>query len=96
MTDEAIRIFLARGLSDVADRERLRPEHEEVTMTLSAGTARRRGRRGPVAGELTNAAAVAGVLAAAAARAQDWAGLRPADVHWPAVRRPPAGSIGVR
>lgn len=83
MTDEAIRIFLARGLSDVAESDRHRPEHEEATMTL---------RRVPLddvvaaalSGRLTNAAAVAGVLAAAAARAQDWAPLRPADVHWPA------------
>ncbi len=32
-----------------------------------------------LAGEITNAASVAGVLAAAAARADDWRGLRAAD-----------------
>ena len=40
--------------------------------------------RRALAGEITNAAAVAGVLAAAAARAAGWDGLRPADAPWPA------------
>ena len=83
MTDEAIRIYLARGLTDVAHGDRYTPEHEEVTMTL---------RRVPLAdavraalsGELTNAAAVAGVLATAAAKATHWTSLRAPDVEWPA------------
>ena len=79
--DEAVRVFLARGLS--ADRpEGFAPEHEELTMSV---------RRVPLAeavrmalaGELTNAAAVAGVLAAAYAAADGWRGLRPADAPWP-------------
>jgi ADP-ribose pyrophosphatase len=80
MTNEAIRVFLARGLSD-AQGERFVPEHEEITLTVSrvpldevVGQALR--------GELTNAAAVAGVCAAAAARARDWRDLRPADMPW--------------
>ena len=35
MTDEAIRMFLARGLSDVPDDDRFAPEHEELTLTTS-------------------------------------------------------------
>jgi ADP-ribose pyrophosphatase len=79
--DEAVRVFLARGLS--ADRaEGFEPEHEELTLSV---------RRVPLAeavrmalaGELTNAPAVAGVLAAAHAASSSWRGLRPADAPWP-------------
>jgi 8-oxo-dGDP phosphatase len=83
MSTEAIRIFLARGLSDVALEERYVPEHEEITMTVS---------RMPLddavdlalRGELTNAAAVAGVLAAKVAHSSGWQHLRPASSVWPA------------
>lgn len=83
MTDEAVRIYLAQGLTDVAQQERHTPEHEEVTMTM---------RRVPLpaaveaalSGELTNSAAVAGVLATAAAKASGWSSLRKADAEWPA------------
>jgi len=80
MSNEAIRVFLARGLSD-AQGEQFVPEHEEITLTVSrvplddaVGRALR--------GELTNAAAVAGVCAAAVARARDWRDLLPADAPW--------------
>lgn len=81
MSNEAIRLFLARGLAAVPEGERFRPEHEELTLTvervpLAAAVARVR------AGELTNAAAVAGVLGAALGAASGWAGLRPADAPW--------------
>ncbi len=82
MSDEAVRIFLARDLSDVPLAERYVPEHEEITMTVS---------RMPLnelvtlalGGGLLNAAAVAGVLAAEVARAQGWDRLRPASAPWP-------------
>ncbi|MCW2528877.1 MAG: hydrolase [Pseudonocardiales bacterium] len=83
MTDEAIRIFLARGLRDVSLEDRFEPEHEEVTMTvhrLPLGEAV----SAALAGKITNAAAVAGILAAATARDGGWRALRPADVSWPA------------
>jgi 8-oxo-dGDP phosphatase len=81
MSDEAIRVYLARGLAAVA--ERFVPEHEEITLTVS---------RLPLAdaielaldGRLANASAVAGVLAASVARAQGWRQLRAADTPWPA------------
>lgn len=81
-SDEAVRVFLARDLT-LADRpEGFVVEHEEVSMTV---------RRLPLdeavgmalAGELTNAATVAGVLATAVARAAGWSGLRAADAPWP-------------
>ncbi len=83
MSDEAIRIFLARGLSDAAADDRFSPEGEEASMTVE---------RRPLdevaalalAGGLTNGPAVAGVLAARLAGAAGWAGLRPADAPWQA------------
>lgn len=76
MSDEAVRVYLARELSERRPNG-FTPEHEEVSLSV---------RRVPLAeavrlaqaGELTNAAAVAGVLAAAVGQASGWAGLRPA------------------
>jgi 8-oxo-dGTP pyrophosphatase MutT (NUDIX family) len=81
-SDEALRVYLARGLSPVPDADRFEREDEErdmvaewipldeaVTLVLS--------------GALHNPSAVAGVLATAAARAAGWSTLRPADAPWP-------------
>jgi ADP-ribose pyrophosphatase len=84
-SSEAVRVYLARELS-ARRPDGFRPEHEELTLSV---------RRVPLAtavrmaqsGELTNAAAVAGVLAAAAAVADGGRGLRPADAPWPAGSR---------
>jgi 8-oxo-dGTP pyrophosphatase MutT (NUDIX family) len=81
MTNEAIRVFLARGLSD-ASGDRFVPEEEEITLTVSRIPLDEAVRRA-LRGELTNAAAAAGVCAAAAARAAQWRDLRPADASWP-------------
>ena len=82
MTNEAIRVYLARELSPVAEADRFAAEHEEVSMTVEwfpltelAAMALR--------GELTNGPAVAGVLAADAARRTDWSQLRPVSAPWP-------------
>jgi 8-oxo-dGTP pyrophosphatase MutT (NUDIX family) len=83
MTDEAIRIYLARGLAEVDADKRFEAEHEEVTMTVERHPLEELVRQA-LAGELTNGPAVAGVLAAHAARERNWAGLRPADASWPA------------
>ena len=83
MTNEAIRIFLARRLVAVPDDQRFVPQHEEITMTVARVPLDEAVRRA-LAGELTNASAVAGVLAARAARSQAWAPLRPADAPWSA------------
>lgn len=83
MSDEAIRIFLARGLRPLADAGGFTAEHEELTLTT-----RRVQLEDAVAaalrGELTNAACVAGVLAAASVRDGGWRSLRPAGAPWPA------------
>ncbi|MGW4716302.1 NUDIX domain-containing protein [Nocardia sp. NPDC004260] len=76
-TDEALRIYLARGLYET---DRPEPEFEEadlevVRMPVDAAV------RAALSGEIVNATAVAGVLALAAARA---CGIepRPPDAPW--------------
>ena len=81
MTDEAIRVFLARGLSDAL--ERFAPQHEEITLTVSRIPLYKAVRRA-LSGEITNAAAVAGICAVGLARANGWRDLRPADAPWSA------------
>lgn len=86
MTDEAVRVYLARDLTPVPEAERYRPEgDEEVEMTVERVDLDEAARRA-FAGRLHNAATVAGVLAAARARDLGWdpAVLRPADAPWPA------------
>ncbi|RYV50561.1 NUDIX domain-containing protein [Pengzhenrongella frigida] len=81
-SDEALRIFLARGLTDVAHADRFEREAEERDMparwvplaeavTLVLG------------GAIHNPSAAVGILAASAARSAGWATLRPADAPWP-------------
>lgn len=79
MTDEAIRVYLARDVSEVA---RDVQEHEEQEMTatwvpLEQAVAR------VLAGGLENGPACAGLLAAAEAIRRRFEGLRPADAPWP-------------
>ena len=78
MTDESIRIFLARDLHPV-DRDV--QEHEELEMTTRwaplASVV-----EAALAGELENGPCVAGVLAAAAAHHRGFTGLRPPDAPW--------------
>ncbi|HEU0103932.1 MAG TPA: NUDIX hydrolase [Mycobacteriales bacterium] len=85
MTDESIRLYLARGVHEV---ERDVQEHEELEMTstwLPLADAVDR----VLAGEIENAMACIGILAAAEAQRRGFAGLRPADAPWRA--RPAAG-----
>jgi 8-oxo-dGDP phosphatase len=82
--DEAVRIFLARGLAE-AEGERFEVSEEEADMELARVPVGELV-RGVLAGELHNNCLVVGVLSLAAARAA--AGgletLRPADAPWPA------------
>lgn len=78
MTDESIRLYLAR---DVSPCQRDVQEHEELELTcrwvpLSDAVA------AALSGELENAAAVVGVLAASEAVRRGGEGLRPADAPW--------------
>ena len=77
-SSESIRLFLARDLSPVPETERYRRTDEEADLEVTAVDLDE-----AVAmifrGEITNAATVAGLLAAARARDAGWATLRPAD-----------------
>jgi ADP-ribose pyrophosphatase len=78
MTDEAIRIYLARDLQPC---HREVQEHEEVEMTARwqpLATAVQRA----LAGELENAACLLGVLAAAEAARSGFTALRGPDAPW--------------
>jgi ADP-ribose pyrophosphatase len=79
MTDEAVRVFLAR---DVRTVDRDVQEHEEADMTTSWVDLDQAVRR-VLAGEIENAIAVVGILAADRARADGFRPLRPADAPWP-------------
>lgn len=81
MTNEAVRIFLARGLSEVAGD--FQAEHEELDLQVTREPLAEAVRRA-LAGGVTNAIAVAGILAAVHGRATGWRDLRPADARWPA------------
>jgi 8-oxo-dGDP phosphatase len=81
MTDEAVRLFLARDITEAAE-PRFEGEHEETDMPtkwVPLDEAVRMAQRG----ELHNPLAVMGVLAASAAAREAFAGLRPADAPWP-------------
>ncbi|MEU9701997.1 NUDIX hydrolase [Streptomyces sp. NPDC047981] len=82
-SDEAVRIFLARDLSE-AQGERYEVSDEEADMEL-ARVPLAEAVRGALAGELHNNCLVLGVLSLVAARAGDGLdALRPADAEWPA------------
>ncbi|MER8234555.1 NUDIX domain-containing protein [Streptomyces sp. NPDC101490] len=82
-SDEAVRIFLARGVSEAAG-ERFEVSDEEADMEL-ARVPLTDLVRGVLAGELHNNCLVVGVLSLAAARAGEGLdALRPADAPWPA------------
>jgi 8-oxo-dGTP pyrophosphatase MutT (NUDIX family) len=82
-SSEAIRIYLARDLTDIPHHERHERTDEEAEIefhwiSLDDAVA------SVLAGRLHNPSAVVGILAAAAARAGGYEGLRPADASWPA------------
>jgi ADP-ribose pyrophosphatase len=79
---EALRLYLARGVSSVPEAERHEREAEELGMTVR-WVPLEEARDAVLTGALHNPAAVVGVLAACEARAQGWRTLRPADAPWP-------------
>jgi ADP-ribose pyrophosphatase len=81
-SDQLERVFLARDLDPVSEGYRFHKEHEEADLTvhrvdLDEAVAMVLG------GEISNGSTVAGILAAARARDQHWAPLRPADAPPP-------------
>ncbi len=85
ISDEAVRVFLARDLEPAAGTG-FEPEHEEAWMTVTREPLAEAVRRA-LTGTITNAVAVAGLLAAVHGRATDWRNLRPTDDPWPKLRR---------
>lgn len=82
-SDEAVRIFLARDVSE-ADGERFAVAEEEADMEL-ARVPLQDLVRGALAGDLHNSCLVVGVLSLAAVLAGDGTdSLRPAEAPWPA------------
>ena len=80
MSDEAIRLYLARDVRKVHRDVQL---HEEAEMT-SAWVPLADAVDRVLSGEIENAMACVGVLAANEAVRRDFTGLRPADAAWPA------------
>ncbi|CAL9400790.1 NUDIX domain-containing protein [Streptomyces sp. enrichment culture] len=81
--DEAVRIFLARDLSE-AEGERFEAEHEEIDLEIDRVPLDELV-RGVLAGELHNNCLVVGVLSLVAARQSGGLeALRPAEAPWPA------------
>jgi 8-oxo-dGDP phosphatase len=78
---EAIRVYLARGLRETGRPDGFVVEAEEVHMTVSRVPLDNAVQR-VLAGDITNASAVAGILAADVARSAGWSGLRPPDAPW--------------
>jgi ADP-ribose pyrophosphatase len=81
--DEAVRVFLARDLSE-AEGERFEAEHEEIDLEIDRVPVDELV-RGVLAGELHNTCLVVGVLSLVAARqGGGLESLRPAEAPWPA------------
>lgn len=82
-SSEAIRVYLARGLEDVPERDRHvrtaeESEIEFAWVDLDEAVA------AVLEGRLHNPSAVVGILAAHAASRSGFIGLRPGDAPWPA------------
>jgi len=80
--DEALRCYVARGLSEVPEGDRHTREAEEHAMP-TRWVPLDDVKDAVLAGRIHNPAAVVSVLAAWAARADGWRTLRPADAPWP-------------
>lgn len=85
MTDEAVRIYLARGVRE-STRDRHQGEHEEHDLPLRWASLDD-AVAGVLAGRIHNPIAASGLLAAAAARGTGWRSLRPAEAPWPEMSR---------
>jgi 8-oxo-dGTP pyrophosphatase MutT (NUDIX family) len=79
---EALRLYLARGLTPVPDAELHEREAEEKGMP-TRWVPLEEARTAVLGGALHNPAAVVGILAACEGLAQDWRTLRPPDAPWP-------------
>ena len=81
-SSEALRIFLARDVDEVDQDHLFSREGEERGMSV-CWVDLDEAHDAVLRGQLHNPSAVIGILTAHAARARDWATLRPADAPWP-------------
>nr|WP_231707412.1 NUDIX hydrolase [Arthrobacter sp. zg-Y919] len=79
---EALRIYLARGISEVPEADRHTRTHEEAEIT-TAWVDLDEAVQAALQGRMHSPSAVAAVLAAAVARGNGFRDLRPADAPWP-------------
>ncbi|MDQ1538527.1 MAG: 8-oxo-dGDP phosphatase [Actinomycetota bacterium] len=79
---EALRIFLARDLTEVQHDDLFTREDEEQAMRVG-WVDLDEAHDAVLRGQVHNSGAVIGILTAHAARAGDWATLRPHDAPWP-------------
>ncbi|MBM7792861.1 ADP-ribose pyrophosphatase [Paenarthrobacter ilicis] len=82
-SSEAVRIYLARGISDVPEADRHVRTDEEAEIELE-WVSLDDAVKAVLEGRLHNPSAVLGILAAAAAKADGFTKLRPANAPWPA------------
>lgn len=80
--DEALRVYLARGLSEVPAAERFQREGEEAHL-LQRRVPLDEARDAVLAGHVHNATLIIAVLTAERMRAEGWRDLRPGDSPWP-------------
>jgi 8-oxo-dGDP phosphatase len=78
-SNEAVRVYLARGITDVDAFEREAEEADIEVRWVSLDDAL----EGVLSRDLQNPSTVVGVLTAAAARARGWDTLAPGDAPWP-------------
>ena len=79
---EALRIYLARGITEVPEGQRHTRTHEEAEIT-TAWVDLDDAVQAALQGRMHSPSAVAAVLAAAVARGNGFRDLRPADAPWP-------------
>nr|WP_269327837.1 NUDIX hydrolase [Kineosporia mesophila] len=84
-SNEALRVYLARGISEVPEADRYQRDEEELNMP-TRWVPLDEARDAVLAGKIHNPGAVIGILAAVASREGGWQSLRPADSPWPAHR----------
>jgi ADP-ribose pyrophosphatase len=84
-SNEALRCYLARGVSEVPEGERYQRGEEELNMP-TRWIPLEEAHAAVLAGKIHNPGAVIGILAAVASQQAGWSTVRPSDTPWPAHR----------
>lgn len=84
-SNEALRCYLARSVSEVPESERYQRGEEELNMP-ARWIPLDEAHAAVLAGKIHNPGAVIGILAAVASKQAGWSTVRPADTPWPAHR----------